>query len=78
MNILLDFADGSMGTVHYLANGSKQFPKERVEVFSQGRVLVLDNFRKLQGYGWSGVPRQWPGGGRTKGTRRRSALLSSG
>lgn len=67
MSILLDFADGSMGTVHYLANGSKQFPKERVELFSQGRVLVLDNFRKLQGYGWSGVPRQWPGGGQDKG-----------
>lgn len=55
MSIFLDFADGSMGTVHYLANGSKQFPKERVEVFGQGRVLVLDNFRFLQGYGWSGL-----------------------
>jgi predicted dehydrogenase len=52
MTILLDFADGSTGVVHYLANGSKRFPKERVEVFNQGRVLVLDNFRKLQGYGW--------------------------
>ncbi|MCA9872531.1 MAG: bi-domain-containing oxidoreductase [Anaerolineales bacterium] len=55
MSICLDFADGSMGTVHYLANGSKQFPKERVEVFSQGRILALDNFRTLQGYGWSGL-----------------------
>jgi len=54
MTILLDFADGSMGTVHYLANGSKQFPKERIELFSQERVLVLDNYRTLQGYGWSG------------------------
>lgn len=52
MTILLDFADGSTGVVHYLANGSKRFPKERVEVFSQERVLVLDNFRRLQGYGW--------------------------
>ena len=55
MTILLDFADGSMGTVHYLANGSKQFPKERVELFSQGRVMVMDNYRTLQGYGWSGL-----------------------
>ncbi len=54
MSILLEFADGSMGTVHYLANGSKRFPKERVEVFSEGRVLVLDNFQRLQGYGWGG------------------------
>jgi predicted dehydrogenase len=54
MSILLDFADGSMGTVHYLANGSQQFPKERVELFSEGRTLVLDNFHALKGYGWPG------------------------
>ncbi|MCA9838056.1 MAG: bi-domain-containing oxidoreductase [Trueperaceae bacterium] len=49
----LSFADGSIGTVHYLATGHKGFPKERLEVFCGGRILVLDNFRKLQGYGWS-------------------------
>lgn len=54
MTILLEFADGSLGTIHYLANGSKKYPKERVEVFGEGRVLVLDNFRSLQGYGWPG------------------------
>jgi predicted dehydrogenase/threonine dehydrogenase-like Zn-dependent dehydrogenase len=51
-NLQLSFADGSIGTVHYLANGSKRFPKERVEVFTGGRVLQLDNFRKLTGHGW--------------------------
>jgi predicted dehydrogenase/threonine dehydrogenase-like Zn-dependent dehydrogenase len=51
-NLQLSFADGSIGTVHYLANGSKRFPKERVEVFAGGRVLQLDNFRKLTGHGW--------------------------
>ncbi|MBN7136250.1 dehydrogenase [Lysobacter enzymogenes] len=50
----LSFADGSFGTVHYLANGHKSFPKERLEVFAAGRVLALDNFRKLRGYGWPG------------------------
>ena len=50
----LRFADGSFGTVHYLANGHKSFPKERLEVFCGGRVLQLDNFRKLTGYGWPG------------------------
>src|SRR3569623_1363318 len=48
----LRFADGSMGTIHYLANGHKSFPKERLEVFCAGRILQLDNFRKLTGYGW--------------------------
>lgn len=48
----LGFEDGSIGTVHYFANGSKSFPKERLEIFASGRVLQLDNFRKLKGYGW--------------------------
>jgi predicted dehydrogenase len=52
--ITLCFSDGSTGTVHYLANGSRAFPKERLEVFSTGGVLQLDNFRRLQGYGWPG------------------------
>lgn len=52
--IVLTFADGSVGTVHYLANGDKGFPKERLEVFCAGRVLQLDNFRKLTGWGWKG------------------------
>ena len=43
-----------MGTVHYFANGSKAFPKERLEVFVAGRVLQLDNFRVLTGFGWPG------------------------
>ena len=50
----LHLSDGSIGTVHYLANGSRRYPKERLEVFSEGRVLVLDNFRRLIGYGWRG------------------------
>lgn len=52
--IILGFADGSFGTIHYLANGAASFPKERVEVFAAGRVLQLDNFRKLKAYGWPG------------------------
>ena len=54
VSISLSFADGSLGTVHYLANGNKSFPKERLEVFCAGRVLQLDNFRKLHGFGWPG------------------------
>ena len=55
--IQLSFADGSIGTVHYLANGSKRFPKERLDVFAKGSVLQLDNFRKLTGFGWPGFTR---------------------
>jgi predicted dehydrogenase len=46
--ITLSFPDGSLGTVSYLANGDKSFPKERIEVFSGGRAAVLDDFRSLE------------------------------
>ena len=51
-SITLGFEDGSIGTILYFANGAAAFPKERVEVFGGGRVLQLDNFRRLKGYGW--------------------------
>jgi len=52
--ITLDFADGSLATVHYLATGGKVFPKERLEVFAGDAVLQLNNFLRLDGYGWPG------------------------
>jgi predicted dehydrogenase len=54
MSIALAFEDGSVGTINYFANGSKAYPKEGLEVFSDGRVLRLENFRRLQGYGFKG------------------------
>ncbi|MGI9344233.1 MAG: bi-domain-containing oxidoreductase, partial [Gammaproteobacteria bacterium] len=50
----LGFANGWTGTIHYLANGDKSFPKERLEVFCNGGILQLDNFRVLRGFGWPG------------------------
>jgi predicted dehydrogenase len=50
--IELHFEGGSIGTIHYFANGHKSFPKERIEVFAGGRILQLDNFRRLRGFGW--------------------------
>lgn len=44
----LGFSNGSVGVITYAANGSKSFPKERLEVFAQGRVAVLDDFRRLE------------------------------
>ena len=54
MSIVMSFEDGSMGTVNYFGNGSKSYPKEMLEVFSDGRVLRLNNFRKLEGFGFKG------------------------
>jgi predicted dehydrogenase len=52
MSIALSFGDGSVGTVNYFANGSKRYPKESLEVFSDGRVLRMENFRVTRGYGF--------------------------
>jgi len=52
--IILTFADGSVGTVLYLANGHRSFPKERLEVFVGERIVQLDNFRSMKAYGWPG------------------------
>lgn len=57
-SITLGFADGSFGTIHYLANGGASFSKERVEVFAAGGTLQLDNFLKLRGFGWPGFRKQ--------------------
>jgi predicted dehydrogenase len=43
----LEFEDGSVGTISYVANGDKNFPKERIEVFGGGAVATLDDFRIL-------------------------------
>jgi predicted dehydrogenase len=48
VSMTFTFADGSIGVVDYLANGDKSFPKERVEVFCGGQVVVLDDFRSLE------------------------------
>ena len=50
--ITLEFEDGSIGTVHYFANGHRDIPKETLDVYCSGRVLRLDNFRRLTGAGW--------------------------
>jgi predicted dehydrogenase len=48
VSMTFTFPDGSIGVVDYLANGDKSFPKERVEIFCEGRVAVLDDFVSLQ------------------------------
>ncbi|MDP8276787.1 MAG: bi-domain-containing oxidoreductase [Candidatus Euphemobacter frigidus] len=53
-SIILGFADGSIGTVNYFANGPKSYPKEMLEIFSDGRVLKMENFRVTRGYGFQG------------------------
>lgn len=53
-SILLKLENGSTGVINYFANGSKAYSKERVEIYSQERTLIMDNFKKTTGYGFKG------------------------
>lgn len=74
------FADGSTAVVHYLANGSKAFAKERIECFYDGKIVTIDNWRRLRRFGirgplltfagrmdkgWDGEMRAWVEGVRS-------------
>lgn len=58
----IEFQDGSTGVVDYLTSGARSYPKERLEVFASGRVVVLDNFRRLLHYPapWRAMLPTWP------------------
>ena len=51
-SIILKYENGSNATINYFSNGSKAYSKERVEVYHQDKTLVMDNWRKLKGYGF--------------------------
>lgn len=51
-SILLKYKNGSTGVINYFANGNKAYSKERIEVYYQGKNLIIDNFRRLDGYGY--------------------------
>jgi hypothetical protein len=53
-SILLRFANGSNGVVNHFANGNKGYSKERLEIYSRGRIAVMNNFRRTKAFGFSG------------------------
>jgi predicted dehydrogenase len=51
LTVSMNFSDGSIANINYLANGSKKFPKERVEVFYRNKIFQINNFKNLISYG---------------------------
>jgi len=47
----LGFEDGSVATLTYTALGSNEFPKEQMEIFLDGKVLMLDDYKQLRIHG---------------------------
>jgi len=46
--LTLTFRDGSVGTILYTAKGSKTFSRERVEVYGEEFVGVIEDFRRAE------------------------------
>ena len=55
--ISVQFDDGSIASINYFANGIKSYPKERIEVFDNGRIYCIDNFNRLSVFGGKGGKR---------------------
>lgn len=52
--ILLRYENGTNAVINYFSNGSKAYSKERLEVYSQDRTLIMNNWKELKGYGFKG------------------------
>jgi predicted dehydrogenase len=50
VNISLKFKNGSVGTISYLANGSKSLFKEYIEIYRAGMTGIIKDFKKLEIY----------------------------
>ena len=51
--VLLKYKNGSTGVINYFSNGSKAYPKEKIEIYSQQKTILIDNFRTAEFYGYS-------------------------
>jgi len=54
-SIFLKYESGSNAVINYFSNGSKSYSKERIEIYSQGKTVVVDNWRVLKSYGAKGT-----------------------
>ena len=74
-SILLKYENGTSAVINYFSNGSKAYSKERIEVYHQEKTLVMDNWRKLHGFGFSSFNSS--SSGQDKGHQNQFDLLLS-
>ena len=65
----LSFADGSVGTISYVSDGSPRFPKETLDVMGDGRTGRLDNFQQITVWSGKGKSGRKSRSGQDKGQR---------
>jgi predicted dehydrogenase/threonine dehydrogenase-like Zn-dependent dehydrogenase len=73
ITILIRCLNGSAGVVNYFSNGNSRYQKERVEVYSMGKTIILDDFRRLTYFGFNRFSR--PGFGKDKGHKNQFSQL---
>ena len=64
VSITIDYDDGSVATILYIATGDKSLPKEELQVFSSGRTAIMKNFTALELWSGSGKPKIETGSGK--------------
>lgn len=74
-SILLKYENGTSAVINYFSNGSKAYSKERIEIYHQEKTLVMDNWRKLHGFGFSSFNSS--SSGQDKGHQNQFDLLLS-
>ena len=55
ITISIKFKDGSIGNINYYSNGNPKYSKENIEIFTGNKILKIENFIKLSGYGWNNL-----------------------
>jgi len=51
VSILMNYEDGSVASIDYIATGSKSLEKEFCEVHFDGKSIVLEDYKSLKGFG---------------------------
>jgi predicted dehydrogenase/threonine dehydrogenase-like Zn-dependent dehydrogenase len=59
-SLQLGFRDGSIASIRYLSNGHRAFSKERIELFADGSIVRIDNWRTMRGWGVAGLTTHLP------------------
>lgn len=50
--IILKYENGSQGVINYFSDGHKAYSKERIEIYDNGKNIIIDNFRSSKYFGY--------------------------
>lgn len=68
LSISIKFEDGSIGTIAYFSTGDKAVPKEYIEIYGEGKIFIIEDFRRAK-FAKGGGIRVIRGRGQDKGQK---------